>query len=86
MNKYTKFLNRWAADAQRLHQVGITPFGYDPGFICHVEGCRGGVEIPTPLANIICELIKKVYPEMEDDKVMIELYEKRQEALVEKNR
>ena len=86
MSEYTRFLNCWAANAERLYRVGIVPFGFDPGFMCNIEGCRGGVDIPEPLANIICDLVKKVYPEIEDDKAMIAEYKKRQAYLVKKMR
>lgn len=77
--EYTDFLNRWAANSERLHRVGIHPFGYDPGFLCTIDGDsrKRGVEIPEDVAEIICLLVKKVYPETQDDEKMIAAYQKR---------
>ena len=74
--RYEEFLNKFAANAQRLRRVGINSFGYDPGYQVDVEGCYGSISLPTKLVEIICDLVKKVYPETEDDEKMIEEYKK----------
>jgi hypothetical protein len=74
MSEYEEFINKHAATAERLHKVGIYPFGFDPGYLCTIDGLNKSVDIPTRLAEIICELVKQVYPEMKDDKTMIEAY------------
>ncbi len=74
MGKYDDWLNRWGADSERLHRIGVHPYCYDPGFACSMEGVRGQIDIPTPLAKIICNLVKQVYPETKDDKKMIAAY------------
>ena len=73
--RYEEFLNEFAANIQRLKKVGIKPFGFDPGYEVDVEGCSGSIDLPTKLVEIICDLVKKVYPETVDDKKMIKEYE-----------
>ena len=81
MDKYEQFLNRWAAKAERLHRIGIHPYGYDPGFLCVVDTDpqKRGIEIPEFLADIICELVIKTQPGTKSDKLMIKAYRKRLE-------
>ena len=77
--KYKEFLNEFAANIQRLKKVGIKPFGFDPGYLVNVDGCYGGINLPTKIVEIICDLVKKVYPETVDDEKMIKEY--KEEAL-----
>ena len=51
MSEYADFLNRWAANSERLHRIGIHPFGYDPGFACRIKDIYKTVEIPEKLAG-----------------------------------
>lgn len=85
MNKYDIFLNKWAANSERLHRVGIHPFGYDPGYLCTIDGDsrHRGVDIPSDVVKIICDLVKIIYPETQNDVTMIKAYKKRLEKKVE---
>ena len=78
MNKYEEFLQRWAADAERLHRIGLHPFGFDPGFLCSVEGQGASVDLSEHLVKtILSPLIQKAHPEMSDDNEMIKAYKAR---------
>lgn len=74
--EYDEYLNKYAANAERLHRISIHHFGFSPGYLCTIKGKRDSVEICDKLTEIICDLIKKVYPETEDDIAMIEAYKK----------
>jgi hypothetical protein len=76
--EYDDFLKKYAANIERFRRVGIHPFGFSPGYLCRIEGAHESVDIPDELANIILELIKKVHPEMADDKAMIRAYKLRE--------
>jgi hypothetical protein len=77
MSQYDEFLNKYVANAMRMEMVGIHPFGFDPGYLCMIDGMGGkGVDIPDALAKIICRLVIEVYPETKDDKDMIEAYKR----------
>ena len=80
--KYQEFLNKYIPNSERLRKVGINPFGYDPGYITTIDGMT--VDIPSILAEIISDLVKKAYPETVDDKKMIKEYKKRQKKLSKK--
>jgi len=79
-DEYKNFLKKYAANSERLRTVGITSWGYDPGHLCRIEGTIfDSVEIPQPLVDIICDLIKRVYPHTKNDNAMIKAYRKRTE-------
>ena len=81
--KYQEFLNKYAANSERLKKVGINPFGYGPGYLCSIKDVYASVDLPNTLVEIICDLIKKVYPETVDDKKMIKEYKKRNKEQIE---
>ncbi len=82
--KYQEFLNKYAANSERLRKVGINPFGYNPGYLCNIKDVYASVDLPNTLVEIICDLIKKVYPETVDDKKMIKKYKKRSRETAKK--
>ena len=81
--RYQEFLDKYAANSERLSRIGIYSFGYDPGYIARIDDCNISVDLPTILVEKICDLIKQVYPETADDKKMLEEYEIRQKEQVE---
>jgi len=82
MNKHEKFLQRWAANSERLHRIGLDAVGYDPGYLCDVQGQQASVNMTEHMVtNILVPLIKKAYPETMDDEKMIEAWKKRQDQI-----
>lgn len=78
MDKYQKFLQKWAANCERLHRIGLDVIGMDPGYLCSVVGENISVDMTEHMVTtILVPLIKTAYPETIDDKKMIEAYEKR---------
>ena len=79
MSKYADFLNRYAATSERLHRIGIHPYGYGPGFLCTIDGdaSHRGVDIPEDVAKIICSLVMQISPETKSNIEMIDAYIKR---------
>ncbi|MBE3101246.1 MAG: hypothetical protein IMZ47_03135 [Firmicutes bacterium] len=75
---YNDHITKWAAKAERLHRIGIHPFGFDPGCICTIEGCSQSVDMPMTLVDILNDLIKKAYPETQNDAAMIEAYKRKE--------
>jgi len=73
------FLKKYAANAERLHRVGIHSFAFDPGYLCRVDEVLDSIDLPDKVAEIICDLIKKVYPETQNEKAMISAYKAKTE-------
>ena len=76
--KYQEFLKQYGANSERLHRIGIHSFGYGPGHLAKVKDVP--IDLPQILVDIICELIKQVQPETQNDKKMINAYKKRTKA------
>jgi len=80
MNRYEEFLQRFAADAERLHRIGLDPIGYNPGYICSIAKGSRSIELPEQLVkDILSPLIRKAHPETSDDAEMIKAYKERTE-------
>jgi hypothetical protein len=78
--KYIYFLKTYAANIERLRKVGIRVMGVNPGYLVCVEDSKSlkAYDLRDDFVEIVCNLIKKVYPETQDDEKMIQLYKDHQ--------